>query len=254
MTFEQRAYEYEFQLNDTDDDVISYIRENRENIKNISIQKIASELYVAPNTIMRLAKKLGYSGFSELKFSIQRENQPLADEGKTIGSELLGSLPENIARTIDVIDEKELKRAIQAMHDAHCCIFAGVGDSSYFCEILGKNLRCLDVYVQYYTHIHDMIYAISHGNREDALIVISARGTNKRLLKLAEDAHNKGMKVISVTHFNENPLVELADIALYFWGENQVVQGYNVTDRSGLMVLVRLLSEEYWRHYTDRLK
>lgn len=254
MTFEQRAYNYEFQLNDTDDDIISYIRKNRQSIKSISIQKISSELYVAPNTIMRLAKKLGYSGYSELKFSIQRENQPPADASKTIGSELLGSLPDNIARTIDVMDEKELRKAIRVMHDARCCIFAGVGDSSYFCEILGKNLRCLDTYVQYYTHIHDMIYAVKHGSSEDALIVISARGINERLIKLAEDAHSKGMNVISITHFYKNPLAEQADIPLYFWGENKVVQEYNVTDRSGLMVLVRLLSEEYWRHYANHVQ
>ena len=71
MNFEQRVYDIEFKLNDTDDSVIEYIRNNRSNINKISIQKIANELYISPNAIMRLARKLGYSGFSELKYALK---------------------------------------------------------------------------------------------------------------------------------------------------------------------------------------
>ena len=57
------------------------------------------------------------------------------------------------------------------------------------------------------------------------------------------------MQVISITHMSENPLAKVADYNLYFWGENREVQGYNVTNRTGLMVLVRLLSEALWKGY-----
>ena len=83
------------------------------------------------------------------------------------------------------------------------------------------------------------------------LIVISARGENDRMLDLAREAKNIGMPVVSITHFYENRLAKEADFNLYFWGEDREVQGYNVTDRSGLMVLVRLLSEEFWQEYVE---
>ena len=45
------------------------------------------------------------------------------------------------------------------------------------------------------------------------------------------------------------------DEAMDVWEKEDVykrqVQGYNVTDRSGLMVLVRLLSEEFWQGYVE---
>ena len=253
MTLKERAYKHEFQLNDTDDQIIEYLIQNKKEIGKMSIQQIAAELFVAPNTIMRLARKLGYSGFAELKFSLQREDELDKETEKTISGELLGSLPANIARTLDVIDENALKEAADTIGKARCCILAGVGDSNYFCEMLGKNLRCVDVYVQYYTQIHDMIYAANHADKEDILVVISARGRNDRLLKMAENAKNRGIKVISITHFAENPLADIADIRLYFWGEMRLVQDYDVTDRSGLMVLIRLLSEEYWRRFTQEM-
>ena len=99
--------------------------------------------------------------------------------------------------------------------------------------------------------IRDRFYAVRHGSRDDLLIIISARGENDRLIEMAGEAKAMGMPVVSITHFYENRLAKACDVNLYFWGEDREVQGYNVTDRSGLMVLVRLLSEEFWQGYVE---
>ena len=239
MNFEERVLRHEDQLNETDDDIVAYIRSHRQEIMKLSIQKIAADLFIAPNAVMRLSKKLEYSGFSELKFSVQNEGEP-EGTGKTLSGRILGQLPSKI-----------LKKTAAMMKKARCCIFAGVGDSTYFCEMLGKNLRCLDCSVQFYQQIHDMFYAVRHGCRDDMLIIISARGENDRLIEMAGEAKAMGMPVVSITHFYENRLAKACDVNLYFWGEDREVQGYNVTDRSGLMVLVRLLSEEFWQGYVE---
>ncbi len=246
MTFEERLKEWELRFNETEEDIADYLLAHREGIMELSIQKIASELYIAPNSIMRFAKKLGYSGFAELKFTVGNEGK---FGKKTLSRQLMELLPQNIVKTLDLIEEPVLEKVAAVMRKAGCCIFAGVGDSEYFCEMLGKNLRCIDYKVQYYHQIHDMIYAVEHGDAGDALVIISARGENQRLVALARRGKEKGMKVVSLTHMCENPLALAADYRLYFWGENRMVQGYNVTDRTGLMVLVRLLSEAIWRGY-----
>lgn len=246
MTFDERVMEIEMQLNDTEDDIVDYVRNHRNEIQLLSIQRMAKELYIAPNSVMRLSKKLGYSGFAELKFAVQNESRP---QSKTLSRQLMELLPGNVVRTLDIIEESQLETVASIMRKASCCIFAGVGDSTYFCELLGKNLRCIDYNVQYYQQIHDMIYAVEHGSSTDALIVISARGENERLVRLAQRGREKGMSVISITHMSENPLAKAAQQNLYFWGETRMVQGYNVTDRTGLMVLVRLLSEVFWKRY-----
>lgn len=60
MKFEERILQQEFTLNDTDDTIVDYIRKNRNRLDKLSIQKVAEELYLVPNAIMRLCKKLGY--------------------------------------------------------------------------------------------------------------------------------------------------------------------------------------------------
>lgn len=155
-------------------------------------------------------------------------------------------LPSNIAKTLNIIDNVQLEKAASVMKKAKCCIFAGVGDFSYYCELLGKNLRCIDCSVQYYQQIHDMIYAVEHGRKDDVLIIISASGENERLVNLEKRGKEIGVDVISITHMCQNSLSKEAMLNLFFWGEQRMVQGYNVTDRTGLMVLVRLLSEAFW--------
>lgn len=248
MTFNERVDAKQDLLNETDDMILIYIREHITEVSSLTIQKMSQELFVAPNAIMRFSKKLGYSGFSELKFAIQNEHHPV--NSITLERQLMDMLPSNIVKTMDIIDMNQLEMVAKAIYQSRCCILVGVGDSNYFCELLGKNLRCVDCNVQYYTQIHDMIYSVEHGSSDDIILIISARGQNQRLVDLAQKARAKGMQTVSITHMKENPLAELATYKLYFWGEYRTVQGYNVTDRIGLMVLIRLLSEVFWRKYS----
>lgn len=248
MTFGERVDAKQDLLNETDDTILIYIKEHMKEISFMTIQKMSQDLFVAPNTVMRFSKKLGYSGFSELKFAIQNEYHPV--NSVTLGRQLMDMLPGNIVKTLDIIDMTQVEAVAKAIHQSRCCILAGVGDSNYFCELLGKNLRCVDCSVQYFIQIHDMVYAVEHGSPEDIVLIISARGQNQRLLDLAQKAKAKGMQTISITHMKENPLAELATYQLYFWGEHRTVQGYNVTDRIGLMVLIRLISEIFWKKYS----
>ncbi len=53
-------------------DVLKYINSNKARILKMSIQEIAKECFTSTATIMRLCKKIGFSGFSELKYSISK--------------------------------------------------------------------------------------------------------------------------------------------------------------------------------------
>ncbi len=233
MDFEKRIYQQEFHLNDTDDSIIEYIQKNQDNIQNISIQNIAKDLFISPNAIMRMAKKLGYSGFSELKFSLHQENNPTQLD--TIEKKVLDKIPQNIIKSLDVIDDVVLKQLIDAMVEANKILFAGIGDSVYFCEMFGRNLRCVDKTVEYFHQIHDIEYMVNFYQEGDLIIIISASGNIERLVRLAKKAKINRSTVFCITHYGQNLLSEVCDGQLYFWGEKRVLKGYNVTDRSGLI-------------------
>lgn len=131
MTFDERVSEVEIYLNDTEDDIVEYIRKHRRILHKMSIQKIAEELFIAPNWIMRLSKKLGYSGFAELKFAVQNE---LIPQNKTLSRQLMELLPGNIVRTLDIIDDVQIERVASIMRKARMGAVLSSGRSVAYCQ------------------------------------------------------------------------------------------------------------------------
>ena len=241
MKFEERVLQQEFTLNDTDDLIVDYIRKNKANLEHLSIQKVAEDLYLVPNSIMRLCKKLGYKGFAEMKFLVNNEVSENLDIQKL--------LSKNLYKSMELINYKTLEEVAAKIKNARTCHFIGVGESLYFCEMMVDNLRCYDYRAEYYQTYREIEYRIKHCEEKDILFVISASGENGRLNNWVEEAKQNGIFVISVTHFNENRLAGLAHIPLYYWGDEQKLNGYNVADRTGMMLLLRELTEIFWRMY-----
>ncbi len=121
-----------------------------------------------------------------------------------------------------------------------------MGDSIYFCELFAKNLKCLNKNAEFFNYRHDMIYNVEKCNEKDLYIVISVSGNTKELVEACEIAKGRGAYIISMTHLCENSISKLSDLNLFFWAPKKVINNYNVTDRVGIMLLIRMLSELIW--------
>ena len=245
MNFSERVLLYELSLNDTDDQVIQYIETHKALIVKQSIQTTAKALYTVPNTIVRLSKKLGYSSFSEMKFELKQElNQSLDDSKKVITN-----LPKSVEKTLQLIDQNQIRKVSQLILHARDVLFVGVGDTQIFCEMFSKNLTCVNIAHRYYSHRHETLYHLNQLKSKDVCIIISVRGENPEVLEAVEIAKKRFATVITLTHFHKNPLAEKADINLYFYGKYELLNNYNVTDLSGLMLLIRVMCESIWKTY-----
>lgn len=57
-------------------------------------------------------------------------------------------------------------------------------------------------------------YVEAHGRRGDVLLAITTSGTSRNVLKAAEVARRKGIKVVALTGRDATPVTELADVAI----------------------------------------
>jgi DNA-binding MurR/RpiR family transcriptional regulator len=55
-------------LNDSDKNILAYILKNPDKVQHQGIRTLAEHVFTSPTSIERLAKKLGYSGYSELVY------------------------------------------------------------------------------------------------------------------------------------------------------------------------------------------
>ncbi len=53
--------------------ILKYIYGHADDIRHMSIQELASQVSYSSATVLRFCKKLGYSGFAELKYVLHQE-------------------------------------------------------------------------------------------------------------------------------------------------------------------------------------
>lgn len=241
MQFEEQVRKFEYKLSDTDDQIVEYILNNKEEAVTLSIQHLASLLYTVPNTITRLSKKLGYDGFSHMKNSLkeelhEKEAEPPED-----------SLVFNIHKTISLIDEEKLANVTKIIQEGRRLLFFAVGDTAPYCEMMIKSLKVAGKQGEYYFHRHDMVYEVNHLEDTDVLFLISLSGETRQVLEMAELAKQRGVTLISLTHFTKNTLQSLTDVNLYCYSPEKRLNDYNVTDKTPVMLVLRALAEYYWK-------
>jgi DNA-binding MurR/RpiR family transcriptional regulator len=242
MQFKERVHKFEYKLNDTDDQIIDYILENKHEFVNKSIQSIASNLYTVPNTITRLSKKLGYDGFSHLKNSIKEE----LDSTKALNED---SSYYFIQKTFELIDMERIETTTKMLHESKHVLFFGVGDTAGFCEMMVRNLRVAGKASEHHIHRHEMLHMLDQMSHHDVLFLISLSGETPQVLEMAEKAKQREIPIISLTHFTKNSLQEAAAVNLYCFAPKKMKNGYNITDRTPVMIVLQTLSQVYWDHF-----
>ncbi|MFA5720098.1 MAG: hypothetical protein WC939_03470, partial [Acholeplasmataceae bacterium] len=66
--------------------VFTYLDKNKEEVIDLSVKELSDKTFVSTATVMRVAKKLGYSGFTELKYAIKQELDHRIEQTQTTKS------------------------------------------------------------------------------------------------------------------------------------------------------------------------
>ncbi len=237
MTFAERLIAYEDSLNDTDDAIADYLRQHRGELERLSIQKLAATLYTVPNTLVRFAKKLHYTGFAELKVALRAEYD--APAGRV-------EVPINIQKTLEMLDEGQMAAVARRLKRARRVYFYGIGNTNPFCETMAHYLKCTGKTAESFDYRHDMYYSADHAEPGDLVFVISVSGETDQLIKAVQMAKARGAYCVSLTSLCRNTLAQMADCRLYCYTQKMEIEGYEVSDRVPVMLVLRRLAEQYW--------
>lgn len=239
MQFYERVKKHEHKFTDTEDMIIEYIRNNKGEVVKISIQSLADKFFTVPNTIVRLCKKMEYDGFSQLKNNLK-------DEIKEKNKEFNHGFESNIKKTLELIDYEKIDRVADIIRKSRSIIIYGIGQNIPLCEILAKEIRVCHNNVYYYSQRHEAIHDIRRLGEQDMFFALSLSGNTTDVIEAAKIAKAKGCKVVALTHVCENQLQQIADISLYFYSTTREVNGYDISDKVPIMIIMRAIIEQYW--------
>lgn len=255
MTISERVVKNWSRINDSEQEILNYLRSHVEELPGMSINALTGDLFISQNTVIRLAKKLGYRGFSEMKYAIVAESKTPA-QNSTFSDQLDilsdKALARNIKKTIELIDCNQIAALLRRIRKTEGVSMHGIGDSQYFAELLQKYFVrvCNNVEMQF-NILFDNRIKFEQFQPGHVAIFISCSGETETILELATFAKQRGTYTVSITRNTDNRLRHIVDESLVFCGDQSETQIPNVPDLTGLMLLLRYIANAYWSMFSN---
>jgi DNA-binding MurR/RpiR family transcriptional regulator len=169
-------------------------------------------------TVIRFCQKLGCRGFQEFKVLMardaiaQRPNKPSYGTGAY--DSILNRLNEDISRTAQNLDIKEIEKAAAALTEAARVLCIGVASSAPLALSLDWKIKRFGIVSSCISDGYVMAVEASLLRQGSVLVAVSSSGTTKDIVTAARLARDSGATVIAITNFTKAPLVESAQIRL----------------------------------------
>jgi DNA-binding MurR/RpiR family transcriptional regulator len=122
--------------------------------------------------------------------------------------------------------------------------FFAVGQTGELTKICVDNFYALNSKFTFLNFPNTVSHKIAHTQNE-IFFFVSLSGETKAVLNLASQAKEKQHLVISLTHLVNNSLANLADINLFCYTQPETIDGYNITDKTPLMIILHSLFKRY---------
>ncbi len=206
-------------LSQSEMDILSFLIKRKFEDKPLSIRNAADELYVSTTSIMRLCKKLGFSGYSEFIFNLglKIKNAHDSDHGSVveIHSPLEESRQEfvrNFNSSFEALDEKSIQAFLAEIEKSSKIYFYGAGFSTLFSNYLSKKLELFGYYVSNASTSDSRAIFFNNIQKYDVMIVFSRSGETGKVIEKMKIAKDKGIRTVLFTGNSRSTTANLADI------------------------------------------
>ena len=205
--------------------VIRVILQNPQEVIYGSVAELALRSDASAPTVIRACKKLGLSGYQDLKITLAKDlvnplqsiNEDVSpeDDCRTVTDKVFQSTVRALQFTHDTLNIAEVDRAVKALLAAERIVIIGMGNSrANACDLEHKLLR-LGRQAQAFSDPHMATLATSYLGEKDVLFCISHSGSSREVVDLAAQAAGQGVRIICLTNIGISPLSKLSHILLH---------------------------------------
>lgn len=207
--------------------VADFIINNPSEVTFDTINELSKKVGTSTTTIMRLASKLNYSGYSELQNEIQtfvkQRNAPQARlisnmqniEEDQLWNQTVRFHMDHLNHLISQVDHKELEEVVNIVENSnhiYCtCVQSGLPVGQYFFQNINRIKGNCKLII---ADVSDWVDEIVNMTVDDLLVVISFPRYAKRIKDFAMVAKEKGVKVVVITDTYSSPLVDYGDVII----------------------------------------
>ncbi len=188
----------------------------------MSISELAELCESSESTIVRFARRLGFSGYAELKISVAGEQEkkvvlPTIDENDSC-FEILGKICNDaylsFERTKRTIAPENIAAAANLIAGARKTVLIGLGSSASVAQDAANKFLRAGYEAFSYGDTHMQMIAVSRMSAGDVLVGISQSGASKDIVEAMRLAKSRGISTICITGTDRSPIMKQSDIVL----------------------------------------
>ena len=231
--------------------IADWILEHPDDILPLSITELAEKSKSSEATIVRFAKRIGFSGYQELKISLAQEsgkkiasrNISEDDSCMEIFDKITNDIYISLEKTKKVLSAENMQNSANAIINADRIIIFGLGNSaSVALDASHKFLRAgCNAYA--YSDNHMQAIAASHLGERDVVIGISHSGSSKDIVEALKIAKSRGVTTICITSKGKSPITKVSDIILFTDAEETK---YNILALSSRIAQLAIIDAIYY--------
>ncbi|MGX7132023.1 MurR/RpiR family transcriptional regulator [Enterococcus songbeiensis] len=210
--------------------VITYILNHSENLADKTIKEIAQATFVHPSTLIRIAKKLGFTGWIELRdvylteqnylqqhFTKVDANLPFSatDGLLTIANKLAVLEKTTIDDTLSLLTHDELQQAKQFLLKATTIKIFASNANTLISQDFALKMKRIKKEVSIVTTFGEAAYEAYNCSSDTCAILISYTGENQMTLQIADLLKKNHVPIIALTSIGNNSLTKISDTALH---------------------------------------
>lgn len=231
--------------------IVHYLLDKGNEISQLTIAEVAKLHDVSDAMIVKLAKKLGYNGFRELRDKIYRySQQPVSDlyqeidandSPKIIVRKIFKTAIQALEETIAILNMEHFLLAVQLLTEARQRDFYGVGGSATIVKDASHKFLRIGMRSTVYDDAHLMMMSASLLNEQDIVLAVSHSGQTSAVLEASRLARRNGAKVIALTNYPNSALAESADVVLLSTARGSALMSENAAARIAQLNIIDAL-------------
>jgi len=248
---------------DSEKRFVNYLLNDLEEALKLDIHTLAKINYCSAATIVRVAKKNGYSGFKELKIALYQDlnyfnNKEIykidklkEDKGRNVVEDICLNNIIAIEHTLDLIDNKTLATTVDLLKiNTHVSLF-GIGASFLVCKDLQMKLERVGINTSLFEDSHLALVHSSNATSNTLAFCFSYSGETKEVIKMAENVKMNQGTVISIVKYGDTSLARLSDYCFYVPSFEQEVRLAATSSRISQLNVIDVIYRSYLNDVYD---
>lgn len=191
-----------------------------------SISEVASAAGVAESTVVRASKRLGFTGFQDLKLAVargagvparRRAEEPVGTPPELLAT-VLAATATVIEEALTTVDLGAFGRLVDLLAMSGTVLVAGIGGSSPVAQDAAYRLRSIGLRVDAPVDVQAQQVAARLLTARDVCLALSHSGATRATLDCVRDARRAGATAAAITSFDRSPLTGAVDLVLIAGG------------------------------------